>query len=344
MTTIGQRESVRVLESLSASERAELEILDRGDRSHYKPFDLEAEEARVEVRRRQAMDNEAILSWFTGKAQKEAEAALAVLDEAESADSAWPKGASRRVRAALNKQAVAKKFARAEDAYFVERDPKDHRPRSELLSEARFDDGDGLGEGSPIVHAMSFGLFERAPHCLRLCNVLAEADLPAPTREALATARRWCEAFAPVARIVEVLDRRRPVRTVVWKTLSPTVAAHFAGHLHLRLDSVRSPEMEWIWRDGVDKDGKPTQYLVARIKWPPGTVHDSSRFSSGKSERARHEQCHACGHAIKNPFNWVPVLIDDASGVPHSFWIGRDCAQSVFGAEVEGDAQYEEVA
>lgn len=48
------------------------------------------------------------------------------------------------------------------------------------------------------------------------------------------------------------------------------------------------------------------------------------------------------GHAIKDPFNWVPLLAYNHKKTPHALWVGRDCAEKLFGCEVEGDAIYKE--
>lgn len=52
---------------------------------------------------------------------------------------------------------------------------------------------------------------------------------------------------------------------------------------------------------------------------------------------ASRHQCQACGHAIKNVFNWVPLVVDSAAGVPHAMWVGKDCAQTLFGVTVKGE-------
>jgi len=66
------------------------------------------------------------------------------------------------------------------------------------------------------------------------------------------------------------------------------------------------------------------------LLWPKNTVFDRGRFTQG-------HQCQSCGHAIHNPYNWVPLLIDSQKGIPHALWVGRDCSASVFGVKVTGE-------
>ena len=95
------------------------------------------------------------------------------------------------------------------------------------------------------------------------------------------------------------------------------------------------------------KGQKVSVYEVV-IDWPDGTLHFRSKFLRSEN----HELCQACGHAIKDPFNWVPILAYGteplehqligvpAKSVPYSLWVGRDCAHKLFGCEAEGDAIY----
>jgi hypothetical protein len=75
---------------------------------------------------------------------------------------------------------------------------------------------------------------------------------------------------------------------------------------------------------------------VGRVVWPEGTEHACSRFAASGSQN----QCHACGHAIRNAFNWVPLVVENAEGVPHALWVGRDCAENLFGIKATGELEY----
>jgi hypothetical protein len=92
------------------------------------------------------------------------------------------------------------------------------------------------------------------------------------------------------------------------------------------------PDIEYVPTETVDpKTGKVEYGWETIIHWPEPTVHQSSvhayKFSC----------CHACGHRIRNPYNWVPLYAKDKAGVAHSLWVGRDCAKSLFGIELSGD-------
>jgi hypothetical protein len=80
--------------------------------------------------------------------------------------------------------------------------------------------------------------------------------------------------------------------------------------------------------------GKTVRLPVGRMLWPEGTTHRESRYAHGSSN------CHACGHQIRSPYNWVPLVAQTATG-PVSLWVGRDCARNLFQAEVTGDGRYE---
>ena len=286
---------------------------------------------------------DSILEWYSGKAQQNLLAQALPALRASVQAGAWIPKASRMVPAALSKQPVAVKFARANE--------RDHRVRSAQANIGRACAGllddvyrdrvkwyEPGPKGGDLVHVMTFGLFRAAPRLLATCEELRPLVTNSAEETALATARRWCEAMAPLASICGELDLRRPPRRVVFGTLSPLVAEHLGAKLDLKLDTVRSPKMVMEW---VTRTFKKAGHLVAekvqviRILWPEGTIHSSSRFATDG------QHCEACGHAIRDPFNWLPVLIDDQASIPHSFWIGRDCARRLFGATVDGDALYE---
>lgn len=246
-----------------------------------------------------------IEKWYSGKALTVIQTyVLPMLAEAERLGY-WPKGASRKVKAALNKQNVAAKWARKQPG-------------------ARYDTP--LWE---VLHAMSFGSFSHAPRTLfelSLKSGSGAASIPD-------TARGWAADFAPVAELVKLLDSRRPVPVVVCKTLSPTVLANVGRGMGVDLTSIEFPVIEYVWVKQIhEKTGAEYEISVPVIRWPAGTRHCTSRYSSG-------HQCHACGHRIYNPFNWIPLLAQTAAG-PVSLWVGSDCARKLFGCEVSGEADW----
>lgn len=265
---------------------------------------------------------EPILEWYSGKARDTIVSfTIPALVESEHLGY-WKKGVSRRVHATLNKQNVAAKWARAvEKAFGSVQFGSFHLSHDHPLSDAQ----SNLLSGS-------FGLAPRLLSALRTATTLSDAEKPYAE-----DAIRWVRAFAPVADLVALLDSRRPGRVVVMKTLSPTVAKNVGAYIGLDVSTIQSPPMHGEWVEFVHKGQKVRVYEVV-VDWPDGTLHNTSRFQHS----ANHEQCQACGHAIQNPFNWVPILAYDADEVPHSLWVGRDCAGKLFGCEVEGDAIYEE--
>jgi hypothetical protein len=202
---------------------------------------------------------------------------------------------------------------------------------------------------------MQFGAYARAP---RLLSPGALEKLYAnpyyftkrgESRNVGEIIERWARANAEVAELVELLDARRPKTVVVMKTLSPTVASNISRHIGIDVATIQSPPFHGEWVKVIIK-GKTSLVFEIVIDWPEDTRHNRSRFLRSDN----HEQCQACGHAIKDPFNWVPILaygpepmeeqlLDVApKTLPYSLWVGRDCAQKLFGCEVEGDAIYKE--
>jgi hypothetical protein len=275
-----------------------------------------------------------IEKWYSGKALGAIQSyVLPMLAQAE-AEGCWPKGASRKVRAALNKQAVALKFANAND-----RRDRDHGTEG-LLSDVSDDRRPGYYSecrGWLLVHNMMFGQFARAREALVLADALKPHCVNDAERHALALARQWAQDFAPVAELVVLLDSRRPRPVLVCKTLSRTVLDNVGRAMDIDLDSIEAPKMEMEWVETLLPNGQVVQMPRVKVLWPEGTRHDTSRFAYGV---AFNQQCHACGHAIKNPFNWVPLLAQTPQG-PVSLWVGRDCAKNLFECEVSGEALYD---
>ncbi len=263
------------------------------------------------------METKKMERWFSGNALHTLKVyVIPTLVEAE-AQGYWPKGASRKVYAALNKQAPAAKFSRGGVL--------------EQISDNRQESWKRTVKGWELNHAMMFGAVTHADRLEQLCQDLVPYCTNDAERAALATATEWVQAFAPVARLLKLLDASQPKPVYLFKTLSPTVVKTLQGcGLDLLPETVRVPPIEWKW---VEARLEVKRHQVGTILWPAGTQHNRSRFGGS--------QCQACGHGIRNGFNWVPLVMDDAAGVPHSLWVGRDCAQSIFGCEMTGEAEYE---
>jgi hypothetical protein len=306
------------------------------------------------------MNFTAIRKWYTGKALGIVDSLVIPTLVQAAADGYWPAGASRRVKAALNKQSVAVKFAKANSR------PGNHRraeeaPFEEGLLEDVVEDRSAYYEGEhrgwELVHVMRFGCFQAAPEALGTCVKLRTATTCAAEKTALATAHQWALDFLPVACLVEALENARPRPTFVMGTLSPTVAKTLTGMgMTLRPETVAVPWVKWERVERVSPKGQKYSIEIGTVIWPhdkcsahcgdcgnagkpSGTRHGKSRFVAGT---AHNSQCHACGHAIKDPFNWVPLYMLDEQNVAHSMWVGRDCARKIFGVVVTGDAEYKE--
>lgn len=274
-----------------------------------------------------------ILRWYAKKAQAEIrDYVLPTLVAAMRAES-WPPGASRRVRAALNKQSVAIRFARKNDR-------REHRDGDAgLLGDVAERRGDRYYAAEvrsfPVVHAMMFGQFARAPAMLALAAQLFPYCACDAEREALGIARAWAQDFAPVAEVVARLDAARPAPTFAFGEISPTVLANVGQAMGLAFETVRMPEFRRHRVERVNKKGEIEIVFWFEILWPAGTRHGASRY-------AMPHQCQACGHAIRRADNWVPLVLDSVEvwgdgsrrHPPASLWVGRDCARHLFGCVV----------
>lgn len=214
----------------------------------------------------------------------------------------WLPNSSRFVRSRLTKQAVARKLA-------------------------------GTAPGTPsALYEMRNGNFMHAP------KILA-------TKEP-ADVTRWARDFAPLAELVALLDSRRPKPVIVCKTLSPSVVTHLSGKLGLALTSVEIPPSKGEWRDVTrpikgDRYGRTETVKIWHVEiiWPAGIRHGRSCFGTSNAGNA---QCEACGHAIRDPYNWCPLVAREADGEPTSLWVGKDCARKLLECEVDGgEAIYE---
>lgn len=241
------------------------------------------------------------LKWYKGKSLEGAKFALAQLTEAVELGY-WPSGYSRSVSAKLNKMSEAKKWAVKNIGTYS-----------------------GASYTNPLYDAWSamfFGKFAAAPSFLARNWDGAESNLKATVIE-------WAADFDDIADAVATLDATRPKPVYFMKTLSATVLDNVGKAMGIDLKTVQMPEIVWIKVKGLDVKGKETWSWVPDIKWPEGTKHYTSKFSCGN-------HCEACGHAIKNPFNWVPILAYTTEG-PVSLWTGKDCAENLFGCEVKNE-------
>ncbi len=147
-------------------------------------------------------------------------------------------------------------------------------------------------------------------------------------------ARSFVEDFAPLVPLMESLDATRPAPVFTSVGASPTITKLLASlGLLLNVSTIRMPPIDWHVVEKTDDRGKKYLVKVGTIRWPEGTVHYASRYAMGTD---RNVQCHACGHAIKNAFNWVPLLIDNDEGIPYSLWVGRGLRRDVVRSSSQG--------
>lgn len=294
------------------------------------------------------INRDAVLAWFRGKARDNATKALNLLAESER-QGFWIKGASRKVRASLNKQALAVDFMHERGAYAThDRWYREtgNPPAGGAIQHLRLksDERMSLGSGYSVSSAMEFGQVDKAARLrATVQSLIAEHGKDdRETASMLRTAKRWVETFAPVAELMAELDELRPKPEYVIAKMSPTVYKTMkeAG-LDFDFTSVEIPKTEWKLVEVVVK-GEKVKVWFGYIIWPDGTVHDTSRFATREhavKSRAQYDQCHACGHGIPSG-NFIPLILRDG-GVPHALWVGRDCAETVFGVKVSAEAKFE---
>ncbi len=292
-----------------------------------------------------ATDLTAIRRWYSGKALAVVEQYVLPMLALAEEQGFWPKGASRKVKAALNKQTVAIKFARANERNRDDRRGYDDSKLEGLLDDVSDDRKHYFNaklSGHRIVHAMMFGQFHYARQAVELAlDLKAQRCVRTPAeQEALQTAMQWAIDFRPVADLVAKLDATRPKIVLVMGSLSRAVVANLGKLMGLALDDIKPAPVEGKWIEVTNDKGQVERYWVVEVVWPAGTRHYTSKFAFGS--KAGNEQCHACGHAIKDPWNWVPLLgVNREEGAyPVSLWVGRDCARKLFSVVVTGDAQY----
>jgi hypothetical protein len=266
---------------------------------------------------------EGISEWFTGKAAEKAKWAVDQIN-ASLAEGEWLPGVSRTVKAALDKiNAKAQKIAKMADQ--LDKGLPYASVKYPDLNEA------GAIPGLKEVYQSIYWLLKYGHGKDIDLDLLAQHAHSPEAQEVLAAARRALAGRQPIVAAVKFLDAQRPKPVFVFKTLSPTGAK-------LLLDAGYKPDTAVlpIFRYYRDEDGKPEMEII----WPEGTKHGQNRFAKVGCSRSGNMQCHACGHAIKNASNWVPLAITTEKGEIHSFWVGRDCAKKLFGVDMKGEAKY----
>lgn len=138
--------------------------------------------------------------------------------------------------------------------------------------------------------------------------------------------------FTPVQALITRWNGLRPKPTFTSLGASATVTATLKS-LGATAVSVAEIIYEEVQLLNV-KTGKVETRYIGRVVFPEGCRHGCSRYQGTNDNR----QCEACGHAIKNPFNWCPLVLTTAEG-PKSLWTGRDCAKTLFGIDMTGELE-----
>lgn len=260
------------------------------------------------------VDRAKVLMLFKGKAKANAAIALDALERSVAAGE-WEPGQSRKVRAAMNKtNAVVSNLNRI-------------RERG------------GHGDANvdviwEVAHCLGYGLFERAiGYWLEVGNDLTKN--PLVYGELGLLFKVYVEAMTPVAAAMLTLDNTRPKPTFTWLGTSPTVTATLTG---LQAVKVEVCPMHWEHHSRTNAKGDLVHYSVAVLDWPEGTKHDTSPHSHSGNALIG-QPCHACGHSIRNPFNWCPLVLWSKDGTPRSMYVGRDCAHTLFGVKLNGEME-----
>ncbi len=270
-------------------------------------------------------DRKRLLGWFKGKSLEKATLGLDLL-EASVANGSWIPKASVKVRAAFGGGSLRAKQLSEQITLHVNRclplTPKWGTPEYEAF---QYQDR----AISAIVYSLkNCSIFYASSYNL---NVLDSLPLTSEAKSVLSEVREWTTDWAPVIDAINKLDATRPKPVFTSIGASPTVTKTLESlGIVSSIETLRLCPIKWVEVEVKDKNGKPSFHWVAYLDFPVGTKHDSSRHAHGNA-------CHACGHAIRNSYNWVPLLVNDASGQIHSLFVGRDCAETLFGVKVTGE-------
>lgn len=264
-----------------------------------------------------------VLKWFTGKAYSNADHALKLLALSER-EGAWLPKHSRYVTANLSKANVARAIAIQNERELEKIGGEYKTPRAQ--------------RGWEVAFALRYGCFDRRGAGLDWAAIHDGASTP-QLKAVVDRALEFVQAFEPINALIAQLDATRPKPTVTYLGASPTVTKLLEGlGLAVAISTVRVCPIEWELVEGKNKEGKTIRHWVGRMLWPTGTVHGASRYNFTE----HNEQCQACGHAIKNAGNWVPLIMENQDGKPHSLWVGTDCARRLFGIKIAGKFELHE--
>ena len=257
------------------------------------------------------------LQWFSGKSLEKAQQAIGWVEQS-LAQGYWVPKTSRTARAVLSKPNLAKKLFN----------------QNKWLEDLRVKgDEEFFNTGYQLRHAVAYGGMESL-HKVDFEKIY-QLRISPKEREVLVQLRPFKAAFLEVWGAMAVLDASRPIPEFTHLGVSLTLTATLEA---LKAQKVTVCPLKFVKVARHTPQGKLYYANVAICDWPQGTVHRTSRYQG----TPQNEQCEACGHAIKNGFNWVPLIFWGKDGIQRSLWTGRDCAQRLYGVRMTGELEIEE--
>lgn len=254
------------------------------------------------------------LRWFTGKKLEAATAAVEAV-KASLDQGCWLPGWSRKARAALDKANVAAKIAKANERWMEHDFDRPTHKRT-------FD----------IFMAMFFGCFCSGRALQKIDFDALKRACRAEERPVIDQAAQYSKDFSAIVAAVNLLDATAPKPVFTTMNASPTISKNIQDLGAVKVEVCPSRLERY---EVVDKKGNVQYRWRVILLWPEGTVHGTSRYRG----TLYNMQCEACGHAIKNRGNWVPLVLTSKDGTPKSLWVGRDCSKTLFGIDFTGDLE-----
>jgi hypothetical protein len=261
------------------------------------------------------------LQWFSGKSLEKAQQAIGWVEQS-LAQGYWVPKVSRTARAVLSKPNVAKKLFN----------------QNKWLEDLRVKgEEEFFNTGYQLDHAITYGDMD----ALREVDFakIYQLRISPKEREVLTQLEPFKAAFLEVWEALAVLDESRPIPEFTYLGVSPTLTATLEA---LKAEKVTVCPLKFVRKVRFTHEKEMQKYYVsvAVLNWPEGTQHCTSRYQG----TPQNQQCEACGHAIKNGYNWVPLILWGKDGVQRSLWTGRDCAQRLYGIKMTGELEIEKVA
>lgn len=175
---------------------------------------------------------------------------------------------------------------------------------------------------SAIRFAVDYGSFSG------LSKLTSEEAIAGLTGNAL----KYFINFKLLVITLDRLDATRPVPVFTSLGVSATLTATLKA---FDAEKVSVAELVPEQVEYKGERGETLYKVIYKLVWPEGIKHNTSRYHSTNENL----QCQACGHAIRNNYNWVPLVLWAKDGTPKSCWTGRDCCESLFGIKLTGELE-----